>query len=85
MGKLSILTASEQVAAHLRRELEAGVWSDWLPGEAKLAAELSVGRENIRAAVRQLEKEGWLAGGGWGKRRRIILPAGGFLRGGGER
>ena len=79
MEKIAILTASEQVAEHLRRELEAGTWSEWLPGEAKLANELSVGRDTVTAAVQQLETEGWLVSEGRGKRRRIVRPAGGFV------
>ena len=62
MPKCSILTAAEQVAAHLRRELEAGAWTQWLPGEGKLAVDLSVGRDTVAAAVQQLEKEGTQTG-----------------------
>jgi len=76
MAKLPILTASEQVANHLRREIESGTWEKWLPGEARLSRELSVGRDTIRAALRQLENEGWLIPTGQGRRRIIVLPAG---------
>jgi DNA-binding LacI/PurR family transcriptional regulator/biotin operon repressor len=74
MKNLTILSASEQVAAHLQRELAARTWRKWLPGERKLANELSVGRDTMTAALQQLEKEGWLVAEGHGKRRRIVVP-----------
>ncbi len=76
MKNFRILSPSEQVAEYLRHQLQSGVWTDWLPGQAKLAAELSAGRDTIAVAVQSLEKEGWLVPGGRGRRRRIVRPDG---------
>jgi DNA-binding transcriptional regulator YhcF (GntR family) len=73
MGNVRILSASEQVAEHLRAELLSARWSETMPGEDKLIARLGVGRETVRAALRQLEEEGWLVSQGPGKRRLIAL------------
>lgn len=45
-----------------------------MPGEGWLASELAVGRDTIKAAIQQLEKQGLLESQGVGKRRRIVLP-----------
>jgi DNA-binding LacI/PurR family transcriptional regulator len=74
MGNVRILSASEQVAEHLRSELLSGRLADCMPGEDKLIAQLGVGRATVQAAVRQLEKEGYLVSQGVGKRRLITLP-----------
>jgi DNA-binding LacI/PurR family transcriptional regulator/biotin operon repressor len=74
MGNLRILSASEQVAEQLRAELLSTRWTETMPGEDKLIAQLGVGRETVRAAVRQLEEEGLLVPQGPGKRRLIVLP-----------
>jgi len=74
MGILRILSASRQVAEHLRSELLSGRWMGTMPGEDKLIAQLGVGRATVQAAVRELEQEGWLAPQGTGKRRLITLP-----------
>ncbi len=76
MKPIAIKTAAEQVADHLRSEFRAGTWSKWLPGEGKLATDLSIGRKTISGAMRILEKEGWLQPTGQGKRRRITNPEG---------
>jgi DNA-binding LacI/PurR family transcriptional regulator len=72
---LRILTASEQVAEHLRRELRAGHWADGVPGLLRLAAELGVGKRTIEAAMRMLEQEELLLVRGHG-RRRVPATAG---------
>jgi len=74
MSKLRILTASEQVAAHLRQEILRGMWTGTMPGEDRLVAELGVGRDTIKTAVKLLEQEGWLLPQGKGRRRLIVLP-----------
>jgi len=71
---LQILSASEQVAAHLRRELQSGKWTDTMPGEHRLVAELGGSHNTIKEALRQLEAEGLLINQGLGKQRRIHLP-----------
>ena len=71
MHSFRLLPADEQIAAFLRAELERGLWVGRMPGVNWLAAELGVNRRNVEAALRQLEKEGWLAGHGRGHKRRI--------------
>jgi len=68
------LTIAEQVAAHLRRELLRGRWSGVLPGSRQLAQELEVNIKTVEVALRQLVREGVLAGQGAGRKRRIVLP-----------
>jgi len=72
MGTLRILTASEQVAQHLRDELRRGTWTGAMPGEDRLMAQLGVGRNTIKAALGLLEAEGVLIGKGAGHQRRIV-------------
>jgi DNA-binding LacI/PurR family transcriptional regulator/DNA-binding transcriptional regulator YhcF (GntR family) len=72
MERLRILSASEQVAEHLRRELMGGRWSHFMPGADLLARELGAGRNTIDAALLQLVKEGILESGGAGRKRRVL-------------
>jgi DNA-binding LacI/PurR family transcriptional regulator len=76
MKPFHVLSASEQVAAHLREELIAGRWSGAMPGAAKLEKELGVGRGTVEAALLLLEKEGLLINRGCRRGRRIELPGG---------
>ena len=49
---LQILSASEQVAAHLLRELQSGRWTDTMPGELSLVVELgSHGTMNLARVI----------------------------------
>ena len=80
MHPLRLLSAVEQVALHLRRELARGHWVGSLPGAGALAAELGVNHKTVEEALRQLEKEGQLAGLGPGRKRRIVEPKGGAAR-----
>ena len=74
MSAFRVLTAAEQVAAHLRAELAAGRWHGSMPGAGRLEAELEVGRNTVEAALRQLESEGLLVSLGGRRRRRIQIP-----------
>ena len=74
VSKLVVLTAAQQVAAHLREELERGRWTGLMPGSDRLAAELGVGRDTAEAALRELERKGWLINQGRRRGRRIMLP-----------
>ncbi len=74
MSKLRILSATAQVAEHLRRELLAGKWSRTMPGGDGLAADLGVGVNTVEAALLQLEAEGLLVNQGRRCRRLIRLP-----------
>ncbi len=76
MAELQILSAAEQVAAHLRDELQRGEWTETMPGGARLSRELGVGRMTVEAALSQLESEGLLISQGPQRRRKIALPKG---------
>jgi DNA-binding LacI/PurR family transcriptional regulator len=73
MSRLVVLTAAEQVAAHLRGELLRGTWSGLMPGGDRLAAELGIGRDTVEAALRMLEEGGLLVNQGR-RRGRLIAP-----------
>ncbi|MCU0780341.1 MAG: GntR family transcriptional regulator, partial [Akkermansiaceae bacterium] len=77
MSAWRLLSAAEQVAAHLAKELAAGRWSGQMAGVYTLACELGVSRNTIEAALRQLEKEGLLVPQGAGRRRQIPKSVGG--------
>lgn len=49
-----------QTACSLRAEIVRGAWSDWLPSERELAASLLIGRNTLRAALRELAAEGMI-------------------------
>jgi DNA-binding LacI/PurR family transcriptional regulator len=70
------LTASEQLAAHLREDILLGTWGDVMPGSDRLMRDLGVGRGVISEALAQLECEGLLVTQGVGKRRLIKMPEG---------
>ncbi len=73
MSPIHILTASEQVAEHLRKELAQGTWSGLMPGSNRLARELGVGGNTLETALKQLENEGTLISQGPCRRRKINL------------
>ncbi|WP_367870102.1 substrate-binding domain-containing protein [Luteolibacter sp. Populi] len=52
--------------------IAAGEWPKRLPGERRLAETLQVGRDTIRLALRQLEREGVLAPADAGSRRSVL-------------
>ncbi|MFA6959409.1 MAG: substrate-binding domain-containing protein [Opitutaceae bacterium] len=54
------LSLVRQTANILRAEIERGTWSRHLPGERELAATLLVGRNTLRAALRELAAAGLL-------------------------
>ncbi len=78
MGPLKVLSATEQVAAYLRRAIVRGEWRGRIPGGNKLAKELGAGRNTVEAALSLLEGEGLLIPQGAGRHRRIQLPEGGM-------
>lgn len=59
----------------MQLRLASGEWPKLLPGERRLAETLQVGRDTIRLAIRQLEREGILAPAGAGSRRRVVDAA----------
>ena len=60
-----------QTATVLKDEIHSGAWKKWLPGEHELCAELHVSRVTLRAALKQLQREGWVKSSR-GRRREII-------------
>jgi len=61
---------SEATAA-LRNTLKSDLWTDYLPGERVLSSQLHVSRQTLRAALKQLRREGLVAVEP-GRRRRIL-------------
>lgn len=74
MKDLQIRSASGQLAEYLKEEICAGRWTETMPGETWLVTHLQVGRETVRMALAQLEKENLLVSQGVGRRRKITLP-----------
>lgn len=72
MKPLSVLTATEQVAAYLREGILCRTWVDTMPGTAKLAGELGVGMRTVSDALGELEREGLLVNQGKRRKRRIV-------------
>lgn len=54
------LSLVAQTAECLRARIRAGVWREDLPGERELCARLQVGRRTVRAALEELQRQGWL-------------------------
>ena len=71
-----VLSAVEQVAAHLRERLLRGEWGETMPGVRPLVDELGVNHKTVKSALRLLEDEGLLENQGRGIQRRIVLPEG---------
>lgn len=63
-----------QTAALVMEEVQAGRWAGWLPGEHKLAAQLQVSRKTVRAALKQLSREGVIRRNK-GRRTEIVKKA----------
>lgn len=74
MDPLIVLSAVEQVAEHLRREILRGGLSRLMPGVSSLVAQLGVNHKTVEAALRVLENEGLLVNRGRGLQRRIEEP-----------
>src|ERR1017187_7829800 len=69
------LSLPAQTVAILKEEIQAGRWCKWMPGEYELCRQLRVGRQTLRAALVQLQKEGWVRSR-QGKRRQIVARQG---------
>lgn len=52
--------------------ISTGELRQHLPGERNLASRLQIGRDTLRAALVELEKQGWISVGEHGKRRQIL-------------
>lgn len=64
------------IADRLRTALQANRFENVLPGERELASSCNVGRDTIRAALAQLEREGWLSPAEDRHPRRIVRHPG---------
>ncbi len=71
MEPFSRLSTSEQLAAHLRRQIEIGRLSGVMPGVQQLAKTLGVNSVAVAKAVQQLEREGLVLFQGPCKSRKI--------------
>lgn len=76
MKPIRLLSAAEQVAAHLRGEILRGGLSGEMPGIHQLAACLVANHKTVKSALGLLEKEGLLVAQGAGRARRIASLAG---------
>jgi len=54
MDSITLLSAAEQVAAHLREALQREGSSGTIPGVRPLATELGVNRKTVKAACSQI-------------------------------
>src|SRR5690348_11931242 len=68
MNPLPRLFVLDQTVAHLREGVRARRWGTELPGVLRLAQELDVSKDAVRAALLQLESEGLLLPAGHGKK-----------------
>ena len=75
MTPFRLLSAPEQVAEHLRREMRRGIITGEMPGSDLQAVELHIGRKTAEQALRILEKEGLLVSRKMGCRRQIAPVA----------
>lgn len=75
-------TVAEQLAAHLRVEMEAGRLAGIMPGVLKMEAETGANRKTVETALRILERDGLLLPQGAGKRRLIAARNDGMARSG---
>jgi DNA-binding LacI/PurR family transcriptional regulator len=80
MKPVRLLSAAEQVAAHLRSEILRGVIFGEMKGIYHLAAGLVTNHKTVNTALLQLEKEGLLVSQGSGRPRKIVLPETGAER-----
>ncbi len=76
MKPLKLISIADQVAAHLREQIESGTLAGEMPGAKKLAEQLGVNHKTIDAAAALLEKQGLLKTQGAGKARLVVPPKG---------
>lgn len=67
----------DQVAEHLRMEIQRGRWGSLMPGRKQLANKLGISGKTVEEALRLLERDKLLVSQGVGRRRRIVIPEGG--------
>ncbi|MBM3860719.1 MAG: GntR family transcriptional regulator [Verrucomicrobia bacterium] len=69
------LSLVAQTAQSLREAIRAGQWRMHLPGERELCAHLQVSRPTLRAALEELQHNGWLDVSSRQRRRIRARPA----------
>ena len=74
MSSIRLLSAAQQVAAHLCGEIRSGLRVGTMPGASRLAEELGVNHKTAEAAMRLLEAEGVIENQGARCGRRIARP-----------
>lgn len=52
------VSLASQAGAYLREGIRSGRWGKWLPSERELCEELQVSRFTLRAALKELAREG---------------------------
>ncbi|MBK1826899.1 substrate-binding domain-containing protein [Haloferula rosea] len=57
----------------MKSRIAQGDWSNDLPGERRIADTLQVGRDTVRLALQQLEKEGVISPAAKGTRRKVLI------------
>jgi DNA-binding LacI/PurR family transcriptional regulator len=67
-------TLPAQAAEILRQRIAAGEWTSFLPPERQLCTQMGLGRNTLRLALQQLEKDRWIGLGRPGCRRAILDP-----------
>jgi DNA-binding LacI/PurR family transcriptional regulator len=68
----SLLADTTQI---LRQAILSGRWENRLPGERKLSRQMQIGRDTLRLAIKQLQRERLIGHGEPGKPRRILVKA----------
>ena len=66
--RTSLVSATAET---LRRWIAEGELAGLLPGELRLKARLSVGRDTLRLALKQLQEQHWISATGQGRQRRV--------------
>lgn len=72
MKPIEILSAPEQVARHLKAQIQMRTWTGIMPGGAALARELGIGRTTADSALDLLAAEGIVESQGARRRRQIV-------------
>ena len=71
MPQIKLLSASEQVAEHLIKEIHSGAFIDEMPGAMRLAKTYGVNHKTMESALQLLEKKQILENNGTRKCRTI--------------
>ncbi len=79
-GMAGLTTKTDQICGLMRAGMLSGRWRGYLPGRARLAAELGCSEWMVEEAMRRLAGEQMLVSEGAGRRRRIVLPNGGLRK-----